>query len=713
MSSLRSIVTGAAVAILLTVSPLLQAAPAVRAVFTSTPPKIDGQVDTDEWAAAEVIDAFLQREPVEGAPASELTEVRILYDQDFLYFGFRCFDSEPDRITAKELARDADLSQDDRVQIIIETFLDRRNGYWFQIGPRGSIGDALVSDNGSRFNKQWDGLWAGRAQIRNDGWHAEVALPFKTLSFSPGQTTWGLKLLRHIKRKEERVDWPSGNLNTYTFQISDSGDLEGLEGISQGIGLDLRPYGLLGHDHYSEGDDEWVADAGLDLFYQLTPGLKAAVTLNTDFAETEVDSRRINLTRFPLFFPEKRDFFLDGSNYFTFGPTRNTLIPFFSRRLGLDSNGNPIPIIAGGKLTGQQGSWNLGIVDIVEDREGNPSNSFAARVTHNLFKQSSIGAILTSGNSLGDGNSSLIGADFKLASSEFRGNRNIELSLWGLKSFTEGLTGRDTAEGVQFLYPNDFLNLGAGFQQIEENFVAGIGFVPRSDIRESYVNARLGPRPGRAGIRQVYFGFDFDYITNLDNRLLTRQASFIPLQLRFDSGDTISTELTSQLEYLEEDFQIHPDHLIGSGQHEFHYYRAEFQTARRRNLWFSTGYRWGSFFDGRRTDSSASVGYKVAVPLYLEASYERNRVDLPDGAFTVNVSRLNANVLFSPDLTLYSFLQYDNLSKKMGWQSRFYWILKPGNEIILVWNSTWRDPLESVDLADCTLRFKINYNYRF
>ena len=239
------------------------------------------------------------------------------------------------------------------------------------------------------------------------------------------------------------------------------------------------------------------------------------------------------------------------------------------------------------------------------------------------------------------------------------------------------------------------------------------GIVPRTDIRQTNMEMMLGPRPGRLGIRQIEFGAALDYISNLDNLLQTRQIDFKPLVLRFDSGDSLNTSITSQYELLQEDFRIHPDYKSPAGGYRFNWYTTSLRSAQRRNIWASIGSRWGGFYHGRRTDYTVSAGYKVAVPLYLEAAYERNRVHLPDGSFTVNISRFNANILFSPDMTLYSFLQYDNQSRNLGWQSRFYWILKPGNEIILVWNSSWIDPLESRQLGDSTLRFKINYNFRF
>ncbi len=693
-------------------TPYASAQLSVRAVLVDKGPRIDGDISDPVWQRAARIDEFLQREPNNGQPVSEKTEVFVCYDFDRIYFAWRCYERDPHLITAKELARDVSLGEDDRVQIILDTFLDGRNAYWYQIGPRGSIGDALLSENGFILNKEWDGLWEGRARIHASGWDAEIAIPFKTMTFRPGQTTWGLKLIRHIRRKLESSYWPTANLNSTRFQVSDAGRLEGLEGITQGIGLDVAPYALTGLDQ-NKNHVKAVGDAGADVFYQLTPGLKSALTLNTDFAQTEVDTRQVNLTRFPLFFPEKRDFFLDGSNYFTFGPSGETLIPFFSRRIGLDPDGNPIPIIWGAKLTGQVGKWNMGFLNIMDDRATRNPNFMVARMRRNLGSQSSLGFITTWGNSLEDADNFVAGVDFKLASSKFRGNKNISLSLFGLKSVTDGRRGDDAAFGAQFDYPNDLFQLTTGFHQIGENFRPGLGFVPRHDIRETYLKSQLGPRPGRWGILQVLFGFNADYITDLENRLLTRQFQITPLHVRLGSGEEFRFSTSPQFEHLDVPFAIHPHHTIPSGDYSFTRQSLSFLTAPRRRLWSSITYRWGSFYNGERRETSTAFGYKIGVPLFVGMELSRNNVTLDDGRFSTNVSRLNTNILFSPNVTLYSFLQYDNLSRNMGWQSRFRWILTPGNEILVVWNSRWLEPLERHELTESTARVKLRYNHRF
>ena len=700
----------------------------LKAVFTATPPKIDGKIDEALWEKASRVTELIQRIPNEGQPQTDDTEFLILYDKNFLYIGVRCAD-DPKKITANELARDVSLGNDDRVQIIFDTFLDRRNGYWFQIGPKGSIGDALVSENGAGFNKQWDGLWEGKAKIHDKGWDAEIAIPFKTLNFKPGQTTWGMKLIRNTIRKSEVTYWPVANLDSYKFQVSDAGLLTGLEGITKGIGLDIRPYAITGFDNPESENSTYIRNenpifnVGGDIFYRLTPGIKTALTFNTDFAQTEVDSRQINLTRFSLLFPEKRGFFLDGAQYFNFGINgdrendygkRN--IPFFSRRIGLDPDGNPIPIIWGAKVTGQAGPWNVGFQHIM-DKPNDSRNFTVARVTRNIGNQSYVGFIGTNGNALSEAGNQLVGLDARIATAKFRGDKVLAFTAFGMKSFTEGLEGKDISWGAEVNYPNDFLKFRLGHQEIGENYRAGIGFVPRLGIRENYVEAALGPRPDKYGILQINFRAGADFITDFDNKLLTREIPLTPFEIEMISGDEFEISTVSQYEYLDEDFEIFPQDsiTISAGTYDFWRHTIEFQSAQRRRIWFQPAFTWGSFFDGHRQDFEFAFGYKINTPIFVGLEYELNKVYLPEGDFTTQIYRLNANIFFSPDISLTNFIQYDNISEEVGWQSRFRWILKPGNEILFVWNSnSMRHPIEDrFHVQESFTRLKLNYNFRF
>ncbi|MBN1985648.1 MAG: carbohydrate binding family 9 domain-containing protein [Prolixibacteraceae bacterium] len=702
---------------------LFQAATAqkvIQAIRVETPPEIDGFVNEEAWNQAFAVDEFYQREPNEGAPVSEKTIFYTCFDENHIYFAVKCWD-DPEKITAKEMARDVSLGNDDRVQIILDTYLDKRNGYWFQIGPRGSIGDAIVSENGAAFNKQWDGLWTGKAKILDYGWEAEIAIPFKTLGFDKNSSQWGIKFIRNIVNKLETDYWPEANLNTHKFQVSDAGILDGLENITQGIGLDISPYLVTGMDTKKGEKNDPKLTGGVDLFYQITPSLKSSLTINTDFAETEVDDRQINLTRFSLHFPEKRDFFLDGANYFQFGiegdsesPVAQKIIPFFSRRMGLDENGSPIPINYGAKLTGQVDNWNIGLMHINDNRETGINNFSVARVTRNLGKQSSVGIIGTYGNTLANATNLVTGADLKLSTSTFQGNKNISFFLFGLKSNTQNTQTKDATWGAQFVYPNDLIKARLGYHEIGKNFTAGMGFVPRSNIKETYGELEFGPRPNKWGIMQIQFGGEFSLISNLETRKMeTREIKLKPLGFRFLSGEQLSYSLVNQYEMLLEDFNIFKDFIIPQGTYEWWYHLFELETKGARNLWGTASYGLGDFYTGYRKDIILKANWKIAVPFFVGGAVTRSDVDLPEGNFTANIYQVNANILFSPNVTLYNYFQYDNASKSAGWQSRFQWILKPGNEIILAWNSNFLKPDGKIFMAESAIRLKLKYNIRF
>jgi len=690
-----------------------------QAIRITTPPTIDGHINEAVWEQAYKIDQFVQREPNPGEPGSEKTVVSVCYDTDFLYFAVKCYD-DPEKITAKEMARDVSLGNDDRVQIILDTYLDHRNGYWFQIGPRGSIGDALINENGASMNKEWDALWTGKSSINSEGWEAELAIPFKTIGFDPASTVWGMKLIRNIKRKLEASYWPVANLNTHRFQISDSGTLEGLEGITQGIGLDLSPYVIGGMNTKKGEKNVYQADVGLDIFYQITPRLKASVSINTDFAETEVDDRQINLTRFSLYFPEKRDFFLDGSNYFKFGiegddnnSYRNSVVPFFSRRLGLDNNGNMIPVLYAAKITGTQKNWNVGMMHVSDERDYGNSHLSVGRISRNLGKQSSIGVIGTMGNAVSTDQNLVGGIDVKLATSRFQKNKNLALTMFGLISDTPGKNDKNTSWGADVAYPNDFLFFGLGHFEVAENFVAGIGFVPRTNIKASYGNFSVGPRPGKWGILQIKTGAGFNYVTDFNQVLVTRELKISPLGIRFNSGEEFSYSVNQQYEYLTKDFPIFPGFMIPQGEYTFWHQSMVLTSAGSRNLAGSVNVGSGDFYNGRREDLRLTIAYKVAVPLYIGGNYALNHVTLPEGDFNAQIYQMNLNILVSPTITLYNYFQYDNASEKMGWQSRFQWILKPGNEIILAWTSGWSQAEDQIVMNESALRLKLKYNIRF
>ncbi|MBK7876389.1 MAG: carbohydrate binding family 9 domain-containing protein [Planctomycetes bacterium] len=692
-----------------------------RAVLAPKPPVIDGVLDDEVWSLAQPIGEFRQVSPLEGPP-SERTEVRVLYDADHLYLGVRCFDSDVAGIIGTQMARDAVLDPDDRVEIVIDTYLDRRNAYFFQMGPVGSKGDALISDNGRDFNKPWDGIWQGKSAIDELGWSFEMALPFQTLAFAPGATTWGLNVNRWIKRRNEQDRWNDPSRDDSLFQIAEAGDLTGLSGLHQGLGLDLVPFFHGDWTNPNPGDADLKGKPGLDAYYRLTPGLTASLTVNTDFAETEVDERRINLTRFPLFFPEKRDFFLQDAGIFGFADLgrRDVLQPFFSRRIGLDANGQEVPILWGGKVTGRQDGWNVGVLEAHTDRQDDAPEKdlVVARVSRNVGEQSTLGGIFTSGNPSSTRGNQLYGLDWNYRASNPFGDGTLASSVWALHSESEGPSPADDAFGASIAARSDLWRWGFQAREVQEDFDAALGFVPRRGIRSFAGDIGWNPRPsggarGPWDVRQYHVSLEGKVVTDTEGELESSMVELQPVGFELESGDEAALFVNVQHEDLVDSFDIHDGVTIDAGAYDFVRGRLEFESAQKRPMSVVAALEAGTFFDGTREDASCTVSWRPSRWFQGSMGYEQNHVDLDGGSFTTEIGRVRADVSFSPDLDWFNFVQFDDVSDSLGWNSRLRWIPVPGQELFVVWNQTVErdgDALvstfqEAAFKFGCTLRF--------
>jgi hypothetical protein len=390
------------------------------------------------------------------------------------------------------------------------------------------------------------------------------------------------------------------------------------------------------------------------------------------------------------------------------------MIPFFSRRIGLDSSGNPVAIQYGGKFTGKAGKFDIGMLHIKDDNAWDNPGYTVGRISRNLGKQSSVGIIGTNGNAFSDAGNSLAGFDLRLATSEFRGNRNIAYNIYGVKSFTSGLEGKDISFGTEINYPNDFLNFRAGYLEIGENFTSGLGFVPRKGIRNLYGELVLGPRPQNSPVLQVKTGVNYEFIFDIkDGELHTGEINLKYSDITFLSGDMISLSSQYQFDKLVRPFNIFDDILIPAADYDFWRHTLMVTSAKRRNLWALGKIGLGSFYSGKRTDLLVQTGYKICVPVYLGLDAERRKVNLPEGDFITQIYRINLNFLFSPNISWYNFAQYDNDTETIGWQSRFQWIIKPGKVIFLTFNSPVIDPMERFRPEVYEARVKIKYAIRF
>jgi uncharacterized protein DUF5916 len=679
---------------------------------------IDGRLDEPDWGRMPSIGPLTQREPLEGRPATEATDVRILFDEQALYVGIVCHESHPRGLVSTQLTRDANLDVDDRVTVVLDPFFDHRNGFFFQVNPAGARSDGQISNNAQSLSREWDGIWDAAVTRTSDGWTAELSIPFKTLRFRPDQSVWGLNVERQIKHLFETDRWAAARVTSWIGNLADAGQLAGLEGARQGHGLDVRPYVSGGRD---TGDGQFTS--GLDVVKNLTPNLNASVTVNTDFAETEADIRQVNLTRFPLFFPEKRTFFLEGAGVFDVaGLAGGTdLIPFFTRRIGIHGNedigGGQVPIGVGAKIVGRQSDYNIGVLDVetraLPEASLGEQNLFALRVSRNLFQQSWVGAIVTNGNPDGTGANNLLGADARFATSTFHGDKNASLDVFAERTEDRNV-GHDYAGGFGLSYPNDRWDLFLNWKQIGDNFQPALGFVPRVGIRTTNARIAFQPRPKRWGIRQFFFEFEPEYITNLGNRLENWRLFIAPFNIRTESGEHVEWNVIPEFEHLDAPFEIYPRVIVPAGSYQWHRYRAEANTATKRRWVIDATYWWGGFYDGTRKQTGVGVTLKPNAHVAIAVRADRNDITLREGRFSTQALTARADYNFTPNVSWQNLEQYDDESRILSFQSRFRWILKPGNDLFVVinrgWLKTFDGPLESTfDRASS----KLQYTFRF
>ena len=711
----------------------------------TSPIVIDGELDEAPWRRSPKIGELVQRIPRAGARPTERTEVTLLYDKNNLYIGVMCYDSEPQRVLASQMARDASLNPDDRLSIILDTFRDQSNAFHFSTNPNGALVDGLVFANGET-NEDWDAIWIVKTQRSPEGWSAEFAIPFKSLSFPSGQSVWGFNISRIIQRKLEEVRWTGARFQTQFFQVSEAGEITNLENIEQGIGLDVRPFIAQRWFHNGlNGNDVVRGKPGLDLFYNLTPSLRLSTTVNTDFGETEVDDRQINLTRFSIFFPEKRSFFLQDAGVFNFATTGidqpggipspgAEIFPFFSRRIGL-LRGQEVPIDYGLKLTGRAKRTEIGILN-VRTREIPgvfDSNMFVGRVRQNFLEQSYVGAIFTGGDPARPASrddpfapastsmSTTAGMDIRLATSNFLGtNRNMLFNAWGLKTNKEGVKDKNASYGFGAHYNNDRFQGQFQWREIQENFDPELGFVQRSNVRMMRLGASYNPRPDpSSGIQQMFHDVFYTRFTRLDNGLVeTWKLYFTLVDWHFMSGDSLHSlfDLNPTYERLFEPFEISPGVVLPPGEYRFTPMRIFFTSAQKRKLQGSVGLTFGNFWSGTAKTLQTGLRYQLPPKFVISLNTNQTFAQLPEGNFVARIFSTQINYAVSPFLSFANLIQFDNRSGNLGLQSRVRWTLKPGNDLFFIFGQGWIQELGGFydfRQQDSRLATKLQYTFRF
>lgn len=694
---------------------------------------IDGELNEAIWKTAPKIGELIQRQPNPGAAPTENTEVTLLRDAENLYIGVTAYDSEPDRVIGTQMARDASLNSDDRLEILLDTYRDQQKAFYFATNPAGALVDGLAFGN-QELNTNWNAIWDVRTKRTEKGWTAEFVIPFKSLNFPKGSSEWGFNIARTIYRKLEEDMWSGARLESEFRQVSEAGRIMNLQGLHQGIGLDVRPFvaGSWLHTR-ATGKDDYDFEPGIDAFYNITPSLKLTGTVNTDFGETEVDARQINLTRFSLFFPEKRSFFLEDVGVFDFASTEPNppggipragaeLIPFFSRRIGL-LNGQEVPINAGGKLTGKIGRTDIGFLDVnTRDTSFVENKNFVVgRFKQNVLEQSYIGGIFTHGDPAAGESAATYGADARFATSHFLGgDRNFTFDAFGLKSDNKGVSGDEASFGLAARYPNDQWDGMLVFREIQENFDPSLGFVQRNNVRMYRAGASYNPRPKDfLNIQQMFHDVYYTRYDRLDNgRLESSELYITPLDWHFNSGDALHAiaDYARGFERLFEPFEIAPGVILPAGDYPTDRFRAVLSTARKRPLSGSVSISYGDFWSGSAEQVGASIEYKLPPYVTLSLRSDQTFAHLPEGGFTARIYTSTVNFSVSPRLTFSNLVQYDNRSRNLGWQSRIRWSPKPGNDLFMSFNQGWinEEPGNLRFIPQATkLSLKLQYTFRF
>lgn len=686
-----------------------------RATRIAEPIVLDGKLDEEIYRQVPGTDGFIQQEPHEGEPATERTELWIFYDDRNVYFSARCWDSHPERMVINEMRRDNfNIFQNENVTVVIDPFYDRRNGYFFQTNPLGAIRDQQVTDEGQSNNQDWNTVWEAKGSVFDQGWIAEIAIPFKSLRYKKGrEQIWGFNFKRSVRWKNEE-DYLSPIAASHRFRgiyrFSDAATLVGIEAPSGSRNLELKPYGITSVVTNRDPDfllqeNDASADGGFDLKYGLTQGLIADFTYNTDFAQVEEDQQQVNLTRFSLFFPEKREFFLEGQGIFGFGGVQQrggsnrpgdsaadlTPILFFSRTIGLTEDGED-PILAGGRVTGRAGPFRIGALNIqtrgIDGTPFEPTNFSVLRVRRDVMKRSDVGILATHRTtSLTEGASAngVLGVD-----GNFAFFTNLRLNGYYAASRTPldggaSLSGNDTSYLVKMDYGGDRYGLQLEHLKVGESFKPELGFLSREAFRRSFAQARFSPRPlAIQSIRRFVFQGEVDYIEGEPSgRVETRrfQGQF---QIEFESGDEARVELNRQHEFLPEEFEIVTGTFLPVASYDFADVNFIYRFGPQRPVPGFVSFRNGTFFGGDRREFQFNGRIEVSSKFSIEPTLAFNVVDIPEGPFTAKLVSSRFNWTLSPRMLLASLVQYNSTSDSLSTSVRFRWEYEPGSDFFVV-----------------------------
>jgi hypothetical protein len=663
---------------------------------TELAPEIDGVLDDEIWKNATVISDMHQFQPVDQGPPSERSEFYLAYSERYFYVAARLYDSDPSGISARQLVQGAGMPFDDAFEFILDTFNNGRTGYHFQINPNG-IRREGVYENPNSLNRDWTGIWQVESRIDEHGWTAEVAIPFNTLNFDPTTEDWGFTIARTIARKQEELAWSSFNRN---INPTTTGLITGIRDIRQGKGLDIIPSiaGATGKN-YVTGVTHDRIDPSLNVFYKITPNLTGALTFNTDFSATEVDNRQVNLSRFSLFFPEKRDFFLQDVDIFSFGGrgggsfgNSQNGIPFYSRRIGLSRTGQPVDIDAGVKLTGRVGQWNVGALAVQQGDSGllDEQQVFVGRAALNVLGESSLGMIMTHGDPATGIDNTLVGTDFRYQNTRFSERYTLRGNAYYQQTDTEGRDGDDKAFGVSANLDTQGNGFGgnAGYDYFGEDYHPGLGFANRLGIDSFNVggNGRYFLQ-GHSLLRSINTFGRYEYMRRLDTKEMQSENLFWrPINFNTHRGDQLGFGVTRNREGLDRPFEISRGVVLPAGKYSFVDYNIEFFLSNQRLFAPSIQVNKGDFYNGKRDRVRTGFEWRPDAHFFFNLFYDYQDIRLPAGDFKVKLVSVNANYAFNSKWSWVNLVQYDNASGSVGLNSRLRWNPKAGEDLYIVVN---------------------------
>jgi hypothetical protein len=611
--------------------------------------------------------------------------------------------------------------ENDHVRIMLDTFHDRRNGYIFVTNPLGARLDYQIRKEGIKedvspflpnpnINRNWDGVWQVKSSIHSEGWSTEIAIPLFTLRFNEHpEQGWGFNIMRNIRRKNEESTWAPLPRNLTFYKISLAGTLTGLEKLEKGLKLQFKPYAIAEHieetNEASVLSSTTVLDGGIDIKWGLTSNITMDVTVNTDFSQVEADDQQINLTRFSLYYPEKREFFLENAALFSVGTPEDAMI-FFSRRIGLSAEGEEIPLLGGIKVAGKAGRFNLGLINLQARAKGEiPSNNFTvARLSRDILKQSAIGFTFTNRQSSNSGNynrAASIDGDFALGES---------LTFGGYIAMTQtpALSGKNMASKFRFQWTSDLWDFSGQYFDIQENFNAEMGFVKRTGIRKSQLHLGYTPEPAIPGVRRLNPHATYKYTTDQENVLLLSE-NHIHMQVDLINGGRFGLSWNENHEYIDIPFPIQDDITIPVDIYTDQFWKADFTSDKSRNLYTQTRYRWGDFYGGKSKILNFSGGFRPIPSFSGEIDLEYNDVDLPQGNFINHILRTKLTYSFSVRLFLMSLIQWNGDTDDVSVNMRLRFIYRPGSDLYIVYNERRLVEGMGTGIQDRAIAVKFNY----